>query len=550
MLAMVCMPIQADEKISENPITEDNKEIVNSVTDNNPAAATTWAQGLWDTGNYFLGSRFMSTLPGQVTLIVIAAHVYMYVQQHTKDTIGNQTMQVYYPGDITTKLADIAGLMGAKADLQEIISYLKNSKKYKKIGAKIPSGVLMNGSPGNGKTLLAKAVAGEVNCPFISVAGSSFVQMYAGLGATRVRDLFAKAERLSEQYGGCIIFIDEIDAVARKRSGVGSGPDREHDQTVAQLLECMDGLQKHKNPIVVVGATNRAELLDAAIVRSGRFDRKIEVTKPLLKDRVTLIKLALKSVKYNKNIDIERLARITAGFSGAGLVGLVNDAAILAVTDNRAAIGIQDIELAFDHIVLGREIKGMDQTDADKWKIALHEAAHAVGWLFGNNPNYIVHKASITPRSHTLGVVWATQLRESYALTEGEMRSKIVVLLCGGLGEQLFGFGKSTGPSSDLAQARSLAYDMVVKYGMSEKLNYISYDEIDHRLPNDIATEVHKEVQKIVDECFVVAQDLVALRKHEIEMIAKLLMQKGTVLGDDIYQLVGLPVPSIDLAIA
>lgn len=503
----------------------------------------TWAQTAWNYGDYFLGYRFMQTLPGQISLLCIGAYIYMYVQQNTKDMIGNQAMQIYYPGDITTKLDDVAGLAGAKADMQDIISCLQNPVKYQKIGARIPSGVLMNGGPGNGKTLLAKAVAGEVNCPFISVAGASFIQMYVGLGAARVRDLFALAEQLSAEYGACIIFIDEIDAVGQKRSS-GSGMDREHDQTVAQLLECMDGIAKQQNPIIVLAATNRAELLDPALTRPGRFDRKVEVTKPLKKDRITLIKNALESVKYSKNIDVERLARITSGFSGAQLATLINDAAVLAVSDNRKVIGVQDIELAFDHIVLGREIQGMERTDTEKWVTAVHEAGHAAAWLFGNNPKYIVHKASITPRSHTLGVVWATPLRESYEMTESEMKARIVVSMCGGLAEQAFGFGKSTGLSSDLATARSIAYDMVVKYGMSEKLNYLSYDEIDDRLPNDIATEVHKEVQKIIDECFAVAKNLVASRKNEIEQIARLLMQKGTVLGDDIYKLVGLQVPA------
>ncbi len=475
----------------------------------------------------------------------VAAYVYMYVNQNTKDFIGNQTMQTYYPGDIKTTLADVAGLTGAKAEMQDILSYFENPKAYQKMGAKVPKGVLMNGSPGNGKTLLAKAFAGEVNVPFISVGGSSFVQIYGGLGAARVRDLFKIAQQLSEQYGGCIIFIDEIDAVAQKRTS-STGSDREHDQTVAQLLESMDGLEKAESPIIVLGATNRSELLDPAIVRPGRFDRKVEIAKPFVKDRVALITLALENIKYNKNIDIESIARVTAGFSGAELTGLVNDAAILAVADKRKFVVTKDLELAFDHIVLGREISGMDQSHEARWNTAIHEAGHTVGWIFGNNQKYIVHKASITPRSHTLGVVWATPLEELYSSTEDEMRSRIVVALSGGLAEQAFGFDKSTGMSNDISKAFDTAYNMVARHGMSDDLHYI-YDK---KLPADISSSVYKEAKKIVDECLVVAKDLIASRKTEIEKIAKLLMEKGTVFGYELYELLDLPLPKSEVSSA
>ena len=428
--------------------------------------------------------------------------------------------------------------------MQDILSYLKNPKAYKKIGAKVPKGILMNGGPGNGKTLIAKAFAGTVNVPFISVAGSSFVQMYVGLGAARVRDLFKKALQLSEQYGGCIIFIDEIDAVATKRSASAGGAEREHDQTVAQLLECMDGLQSQEHPIIVLGATNRADLLDPAIKRPGRFDRKVEITKPLVKDRIALINIALENVRYAQNIDIESLARITSGFSGAELAGLVNDAAVLAVADKRKYVETQDLELAFDHITLGREITGMDRTNEDRWITAIHEAGHAAGLMFGHNSKYVVHKASIIPRSKTLGIVYYVPLREMYKSTEDEMRARIVVALCGGLAEQAFGFDKSTGPRGDIAQAFDIAYEMVAMYGMSEELNYI-YDQ---KLPTDISSPIYKEAKKIVDECSIVAKDLIASHKKEIEMIAQLLMKKGTVLGQELYELVGLSVPTIPVS--
>ena len=542
MLGMVIVQVQADDKQQNSSHVQMSSSTQADLSEN-----TFQSSYFTKVANYLESDRGISqifNLTGGLAVSVGLAFFYLYLQQETQDMAGNQTMKIYYPGDIDIKLADVAGLTGAKADMQDVISYLENSKKYHDIGANIPKGVLMNGLPGNGKTLLAKAFAGEINCPFISVSGSSFVQMFVGLGAARVRNLFATAQKLSDEHGGCIIFIDEIDAVAQKRSSFGS--DREHDQTVAQLLQCMDGLDKQDNPIVVLGATNRVELLDSAIVRAGRFDRRIEITKPFVKDRVKLLDIALKNVAHCQDIDIDRIVSITGGFSGAELVNLINESAILAVADGRSYIENEDVELAFDHITLGRAIEGMDQSDESKWKTAIHEAGHAVGWLFGDNIKHAVHKASITPRSHTLGVVWATPLYESYESTEAEMRARIVVLLCGGLAEQEFNFGKSTGISNDLSKARAIAYDMVVKYGMSEKLNYLSYDEIDRNLPNDIATEVHREVQKIIDECFVTGKNLVTSCRKEVEAIAQLLMDKGTVLGDEIYDLVGLPTPSVN----
>ena len=474
-----------------------------------------------------------------------------------KDTLDSQdaskktkeaasSIIIYAPGSIKTKFSDVAGLFGAKADMQDIISYLKNPHLYNELGAKIPKGILMSGRPGNGKTHLARAVAGEVNCPFISVSGAAFSEIYVGVGAARIRELFKVAHTLAEKYGACIIFIDEIDSIAQKRSATASSSDRDYNQTIGQLLQSMDGLEQDKNPIVVIAATNRFDVLDPAVIRPGRFDRKVMVNEPEIKDRIELLRVALKNVKHSQKLDIGRIARITAGFSGAKLAQLINEAAILAAKEGKHAIDMFDVELAYDHITLGREIQGCERNDADKWITAIHEAGHAAGWLFGNNTKYAIHKASIVPRSNALGVIWTIEIHESHKLNEEDMKAQIVMALCGGIAEQEFGFGKSTGPSSDLASARTIAYNMVVKYGMSPQLNYLSYDEIDATLPNDIATEVHKEVQKIIDECFLMAKKLVVSHKQDIEKIAQLLMKKGTVLGEEIYRLVGIPSPKLD----
>lgn len=466
-------------------------------------------------------------------------------KQESQESDSN--LRIYYPGDIQTTFDDIAGLSGAKADMQDIISFLLDPQAFYDIGAKVPTGVLMCGQPGNGKTLLARAVAGMVNCPFISLSASAFAEMYVGVGAYRVRELFKMAKKLSTRYGACIIFIDEIDAIAQKRSGTGGVGDRDYNQTIAQLLQSMDGLDKNEYPIIVLAATNRMEVLDPAIIRPGRFDRHVQVTKPEINDRETLLSNALDKVTHDSDINITRLARITSGFSGAELANLINEAAILAVQSGKTYVDVYDIELAFDHVTLGREITGGERNDQDKWETAIHEAGHAVGYLFGNNKKYAIYKASIVPRSNSLGVIWTIEMHESHKLTEDDMRATIVMGLCGGYAEQIFGFGKSTGPSSDLAQAHRIAYSMVVRYGMSQQLNYISYDEIDFMLPNDIATRVHKEVEKIIQECCVQAEQLILSHKKEITMIANLLMEAGTVLGDDIYTLVGLPLPDLKL---
>jgi cell division protease FtsH len=301
----------------------------------------------------------------------------------------------------------------------------------------------------------------------------------------------------------------------------------------------MDGLAGQENPIIVLGATNRAELLDPAVVRHGRFDRSVEITKPEIDDRIMLLNGALKKIQHAKNINFDSIARLTGGFSCAKLVNLMNDAAILAVSDGRTLIEATDIALAFDHMTLGRKIEGMQQSQEQLWKTAIHEAGHAIGWIFGKNSKYVVHKASIVPRSRTLGVVWVIPAVEFYDFTATEMKSKIVTALCGRVAELEFGMDLSNGATSDLAKANKLAYDMVVRYGMVPELYNTYYNK-----ENPLLTGViNKEVKKIIDESTAMAKYLIAAHKQDIEKIAQLLMEKGTVLGDEIYNLLGLPIP-------
>ncbi len=453
---------------------------------------------------------------------------------------------IYQAGEITTKFYDVAGCKGAKEDFKDIINFLKDPKAFHEMGAKIPKGVLMQGPSGTGKTLLAKAVAGEVQCPFISICASEFVEAFVGVGAARIRDLFAKAKQLAP----CIIFIDEFDAVGKKRASTPGGGGEEYAQTLAQLLTLMDGFDVVKNPIIVIAATNRVDVLDPAVLRPGRFDRKVEVGLPYIKDRIDILKVHLRNVKCSNELDVPLIARVTRGFSGAQLAQLVNEAAILAVNRKSKKIEMRDLDMAFDHVTIGRETFGMDRDDFEMKKTAIHESGHVIGTVFQSASADAVYKVTITPRGGALGIMWPIPLKEKYGYSEDQLKADIITLLAGGLAEEAFGYGKWTGKSNDIMKAYSIAYSMVVRYGMSDDLSYVSYDEIDHMLPNDIATKVHEETKKIVDECYAKCQDLIAAHKDDIKLLADLLMEKGTVSGEAVYLLFGLPLPDIDFRMA
>ncbi|MGZ6250461.1 MAG: ATP-dependent metallopeptidase FtsH/Yme1/Tma family protein [Candidatus Chromulinivorax sp.] len=472
-------------------------------------------------------------------------------QQNKKDDGGfgefiKSKARIYKAGDIKTKLDDVAGLHAAKLDVFDIIEFLKNPKAYTDMGAKIPKGVLLQGEPGNGKTLLAKAIAGQVQCPFISVCASEFIEMFVGAGAARVRDLFAKAKELAP----CIIFFDEFDAIARKRASVsvGGGGD-EHAQTLGQLLALMDGFDMQKHPIIVIAATNRVDVLDSAVTRPGRFDRIVEVAKPLLQDRIEILKVHFKTVKKSDAIDYALIARATRGFSGAELANLVNEAAILAVNDKSPCVTMRHVDAAYDNITLGRATQGMQLIEQDLWETAIHEAGHSIVRVFLEHADPL-YKVTIEPRGKALGLSYWLPLREKYSSKEAEMRAQIVVCLAGGLAEQEFGFGKTVGLSNDLMKARDLAYDMIVHYGMSDELRYMSYADIEHKISDEVRTQIHEEVQKIIDESYEVAQNMVHDHREYIEQLANMLMEEGTVFGDVVYRMCGVAQPSIDFGLA
>lgn len=467
-------------------------------------------------------------------------------EDNSMSKFQNCRARIYQAGEVKTRFKDVAGCLGAKKDLEDIINFLKDPKAFNEMGAKIPKGVLLQGPPGTGKTLLAKALAGEVGVPFLSVCASEFIEAFVGIGAARIRDLFEKAKQLAP----CIIFIDEFDAVGKKRSSSPGGGSDEYAQTLAQLLTLMDGFDPVKNPIIVIAATNRADVLDPAVLRPGRFDRKVEVGLPYVQDRIEILKVHLRNVKCSDNIDIPLIARATGGFSGAELAQLVNEAAILAVNRKSKIIEMKDIDLAYDHVTIGRETMGMDRNQVELMKTAIHESGHAIGMIY--QPLFMdpLYKVTITPRGGALGLTWSIPLKESYGHSDDEFKAQIVMILAGGLAEEAFGYGQWSGKSSDIKKAYRIAYNMVVRYGMSDDLCYISYDDIDHVLPNDIATRVHDATKKIVDECYEKSQALVNDHKNEIQQLADLLMQKGTVSGYDVYRMFGLPIPNIDFSLS
>ena len=459
--------------------------------------------------------------------------------------LSKSKAKIYKSGDIKITLDDVAGMQAAKLDVFDIIQFLKDPQAYIAMGAKIPKGVLLQGPPGTGKTLLAKAIAGQASCPFIYLCAAEIEEMLVGVGSARLRDVFAKAKELAP----CIIFFDEFDTVGKKRSdGLGAKSD-DHTQTLTQLLTLMDGFDTHVNPIVVLAATNRAEVLDPALLRPGRFDRIVQVDLPLIKDRIDILTIHFAHVKKADNIDIPLIARVTRGFSGADLAHLVNEAAILAVNEGADCVTMLHVDQAYDNITLGRQIQGMEVFDEDVWETAYHEAGHSIIRVFLPDAAPL-YKVTIAPRGKALGLSYSLPLREKSSVNEVEMRSQIIVALAGGLAEEAFGYHPSGGKSSDLEMARQIAYNMVTWYGMSEELRYMSYKDIDFRLSDDVATKIHEEVKKIIDECYAIAKTMVADHRHEIQELASMLVEQGTIFGNVVYDLCGVVEPKIEFGLA
>lgn len=397
---------------------------------------------------------------------------------------------------------------------------------------------MLVGEPGNGKTLLAKAVAGEANCPFFSISGSDFIEVFVGVGAARVRDLFAQARKNAP----CIIFIDEIDAVGRHRgSGLGGGHD-EREQTLNQLLTEMDGFQTTGGSVIILAATNRPDVLDKALLRPGRFDRRVEVPYPDLVSREQILTLHAKSVKLCSEVDLKKIARGTPGFSGADLANIINEAAIIASKKGQNEIEIQDFEDARDKILLGKEIKTIVLSDKEKEMTAYHEAGHALIGLLLPEHTDPLHKVTIIPRGRALGVTHSLPEREKYTKTKKEMIGSIMVSLGGRAAEKLVFNAMATGAYSDFKNATAIARNMVCKYGMSDELGPVVYSQgqQDFRYSQKTAEKIDAEVQKILDTSQEQVINLLQDARDKLDTLAHALLEKETLYASEIYELLGI----------
>ncbi|MEE0184419.1 MAG: ATP-dependent zinc metalloprotease FtsH [Lachnospira sp.] len=481
-----------------------------------------------------------SILPFGLSLVVLIFFMMMFTRQAGGGggnakmmNFGKSRARMVSGEDNKVTFKDVAGLNEEKEELEEIVDFLKDPVRYTSLGARIPKGVILTGAPGTGKTLLAKAVAGEANVPFFSISGSDFVEMFVGVGASRVRDMFEEAKKNAP----CIIFIDEIDAVARRRgTGMGGGHD-EREQTLNQMLVEMDGFGVNEG-IIVMAATNRIDILDPAILRPGRFDRKIVVGRPDVQGRLEILQVHAAKKPLGDDVDLEKLARTSAGFTGADLENVLNEAAIGAARKKSKYITNADVEEAFIKIGIGVEKKSKIISDKEKKITAYHESGHAI--LFHLLPDVgPVHTISIIPTGMgAAGYTMPLPERDEMFNTKGKMLQNIIVSLGGRVAEELVFDDITTGASQDIKQATQTARDMVTKYGFSEKLGLINYDtdsdevfigrDLAHTRPygEDVAALIDKEVKDIVDECYVKAKKLISEHMDVLEKSSELLLEK------------------------
>ena len=448
--------------------------------------------------------------------------------------------------DNNIHFSDVAGMEEEKKELREVVEFLRHPLKFSTMGARIPKGIILVGSPGTGKTLLAKAVAGEAGVPFYSISGSDFVEMYVGVGAARVRDLFEEAKRTSP----CIVFIDEIDAVARRRgTGLGGSHD-EREQTLNQLLVEMDGFAQNQG-IIVMAATNRVDILDPAIMRPGRFDRKVQVGKPDVKARKQILELHSRNKRLSEDVDLERVARTTAGFTGADLENILNEAAIEATIDGRDSICKEDIDEAFIKTGIGTEKRSRVISERDKRITAYHETGHAI--LFHELKDVgPVHMISIIPTGEgAAGYTMPVPEKDDMHVTRGQLRHMMMAAMGGRIAEELVLSDITTGASQDIKQVTKIARAMVMQYGMSDRIGMINYDENgdDVFLGYDIAhnktysdkllSEIDEEVRRIVDECYRDAKAIIEAHRDILEKCCDLLMEKEKITGEEFDELFG-----------
>ncbi len=442
---------------------------------------------------------------------------------------------------VKTTFADVAGVDEAKDEVQELVEYLRDPTRFQRLGGRIPRGVLMAGPPGTGKTLLAKAIAGEAKVPFFSISGSDFVEMFVGVGASRVRDMFDQAKKQAP----CIIFIDEIDAVGRHRGGGHGGGHDEREQTLNQLLVEMDGFEGNEG-VIVIAATNRPDVLDRALLRPGRFDRQVFVGLPDIRGREQILKVHMRKVPLDDQVEASIIARGTPGFSGADLANLVNEAALFAARGNKRLVGTEEFEKARDKIMMGAERRSMVMSETEKCNTAYHEAGHAiVGRLVPEHDP--VHKVSIIPRGRALGVTQFLPEEDKHSISKRALESQLCSLFGGRIAEELtLGFeGVTTGASNDIERATDLARNMVTKWGLSEKLGPLHYGEDEGAYPGMATVQysgetskiIDQEVRRIIDNCYNTARQLLEDNKDILEAMKDALMEYETIDSEQVDDL-------------
>jgi len=502
----------------------------------------------------FLKDFFLAWILPLIILVVIWSFVFRKMSGaggagERFMSFGKSHAKIYGESDIKVTFADVAGVDEAKDELVEIIDFLQHPEKFTRLGGRIPKGVLLVGPPGTGKTLLSKAVAGEAKVPFFSMSGSEFVEMFVGVGASRVRDLFQQAE----QKAPCIIFIDELDALGRAR-GVGiAGAHEEREQTLNQLLAEMDGFDARKG-VIIMAATNRPEILDPALLRPGRFDRHVLVDRPNIKDREDILKIHIRGVKLSKEVDISVLAARTPGFVGADLANIVNEAALLAARKNKSHVDMTDFEAAIDRIVAGLEKKRRVMNKKEKEIVAYHECGHTIvaELLPTTDP---VHRVSIVQRGiAALGYTLQLPTEDRYLMTKSELQDKLCVMLGGRVAEELMFREVSTGAQNDLQRAAVIARSMVTEYGMTDAFGPLTFERerrplfLDIGMPQgsreyseETAREIDQEVKRIVDVAYKKVQKLLKSNQSNLKMLAAALLEKETIEGEEVRKILRLP---------
>jgi cell division protease FtsH len=454
---------------------------------------------------------------------------------------GKSKAKLLSEDQINTTFADVAGVDEAKEDVGELVEFLSDPTKFQRLGGRIPKGVLMIGPPGTGKTLLAKAIAGEARVPFFSISGSDFVEMFVGVGASRVRDMFEQAKKQAP----CIIFIDEIDAVGRHRGGGWGGGNDEREQTLNQLLVEMDGFEGSEG-VIVISATNRPDVLDKALLRPGRFDRQVYVGLPDIRGREQILKVHSRKVPLAESIDLSVLARGTPGFSGADLANLVNEAALFSARDNRRTVSMEEFEKARDKIMMGAERRSLVMSEKEKINTAYHEAGHAIiGRLVPEHDP--VHKVTISPRGRALGVTQYLPEEDKYSMSRRQLFSQLCSLFGGRIAEEMIGGldGVTTGAQNDIERATQMARNMVTKWGLTEKLGPVLYGEDESQAPGgnknhyseDTSREIDQEVRRILDEAYSKAKALLESHRDVLEAMKDALMEFETIDAEQVDDL-------------